>query len=82
MNRLQEVTALLEQALSGISYERLDISDEIQEQVSAILVGYNLLLDTSLRLFGTLKYLWQKSERKPVYVSPSLLLGGSEVESV
>ena len=33
MNRFQEVTAELEQALSGISFEKLDISDEVKEQV-------------------------------------------------
>lgn len=34
MERFHEVTAQLEQALSGISYEKLDISDEVKEQVS------------------------------------------------
>lgn len=33
MTKYHEVTALLEQALSGISYENLDISDEVKEQV-------------------------------------------------
>lgn len=33
MNKFQEVTVQLEQALSGISYEKLDISDEVKEQV-------------------------------------------------
>lgn len=33
MNRFLEVTAHLEQILSGISYEKLDISDEVKEQV-------------------------------------------------
>lgn len=33
MKKFQEVTAHLEQALSGISYEELDISDEVKEQV-------------------------------------------------
>lgn len=33
MNKFQEVTAQLEQALSGITYENLDISDEVKEQV-------------------------------------------------
>ena len=33
MNKYHEVTAKLEQALSGISYEILDISDEVKEQV-------------------------------------------------
>lgn len=33
MKRFEEVTAHLEQSLSGISYEELDISDEVKEQV-------------------------------------------------
>lgn len=34
MGKFQELTAQLEQALTGISYENLDISDEVKEQVS------------------------------------------------
>lgn len=34
MEKFQEVTNQLEQALSGISYEKLDISDEVKEQVN------------------------------------------------
>ncbi|KAF5198975.1 U-box domain-containing protein [Thalictrum thalictroides] len=37
MNKCQEVTAQLEQALSEISYEKLDISDEVKEQVELVL---------------------------------------------
>lgn len=33
MVRFQKVTALLEQALSEIPYQSLEISDELQEQV-------------------------------------------------
>lgn len=33
MVRFQKVTALLEQALSDIPYQSLEISDELQEQV-------------------------------------------------
>lgn len=33
MTKFYEVTAQLEQALSAISYENLDISDEVKEQV-------------------------------------------------
>ena len=33
MNKFHEVTAQLEQALGGISYDKLDISDEVKEQV-------------------------------------------------
>ncbi|KAG9444586.1 hypothetical protein H6P81_015926 [Aristolochia fimbriata] len=36
MNKVQEVTAQLEQALSGICYEKLDISDEVKEQVELV----------------------------------------------
>ncbi|KAI8573859.1 hypothetical protein RHMOL_Rhmol01G0308300 [Rhododendron molle] len=36
MNRFQEVTTCLEQALGGIHYERLDISDEVKEQVELV----------------------------------------------
>ncbi|XP_057772169.1 U-box domain-containing protein 13 [Salvia miltiorrhiza] len=40
MNRFQEVTAELEQALSGISFEKLDISDEVKEQVELVLAQF------------------------------------------
>lgn len=33
MSKFDEVTAHIERALSAISYEELDISDEVQEQV-------------------------------------------------
>ncbi|KAF9665506.1 hypothetical protein SADUNF_Sadunf16G0129900 [Salix dunnii] len=36
MNKYHEVTAKLEQALSGISCESLDISDEVKEQVEQV----------------------------------------------
>lgn len=38
MSRFHEVTGKLEQALSGISYEKLDISDEVKEQVQIRLI--------------------------------------------
>ncbi|XP_009777581.1 U-box domain-containing protein 13-like [Nicotiana sylvestris] len=37
MSKFQEVTSQLEQALSGIYYEKLDISDEVKEQVELVL---------------------------------------------
>ncbi|KAG6789309.1 hypothetical protein POTOM_005401 [Populus tomentosa] len=37
MNKYHEVTAKLEQALTAISYEGLDISDEVKEQVELVL---------------------------------------------
>ncbi|KAL8116067.1 U-box domain-containing protein 13-like [Apium graveolens] len=40
MKNLQEVTVQLENALSGISFEQLDISDEIQEQVELVLAQF------------------------------------------
>uniref|UniRef100_A0A6N2K522 RING-type E3 ubiquitin transferase n=1 Tax=Salix viminalis TaxID=40686 RepID=A0A6N2K522_SALVM len=40
MNKYHEVTAKLEQALSGISYEILDISDEVKEQVELVLAQF------------------------------------------
>ena len=43
MKRFQEVTAQLEQALSGISFENLDISDEVKEQVWYICLSAGIL---------------------------------------
>ncbi|KAF8402886.1 hypothetical protein HHK36_010978 [Tetracentron sinense] len=40
LNKFQEVTAHLEQALSGISYDQLDISDEVKEQVELMLAQF------------------------------------------
>ncbi|KAK6144596.1 hypothetical protein DH2020_021416 [Rehmannia glutinosa] len=40
MTRFQEVTAELEQALSGVSFEKLDISDEVKEQVELVLAQF------------------------------------------
>ncbi|XP_043700886.1 U-box domain-containing protein 13-like isoform X1 [Telopea speciosissima] len=40
MNQFQEVTAWLEQALSGISYDKLEISDEVREQVELVLAQF------------------------------------------
>lgn len=37
MNNFHEVTARLEQALEGIAYDKLDISDEVKEQVIHII---------------------------------------------
>lgn len=45
MKRFQEVTAQLEQALGGISFDELDISDEVREQVwlSSIALRFSIL---------------------------------------
>ncbi|KAK9279642.1 hypothetical protein L1049_013321 [Liquidambar formosana] len=40
MNKFHEVTANLEKALSGISHEKLDISDEVKEQVELVLTQF------------------------------------------
>ncbi|XP_075519842.1 U-box domain-containing protein 13-like [Primulina tabacum] len=40
ITKFQEVTAQLEQALSGISFEKLDISDEVKEQVELVLAQF------------------------------------------
>ncbi|KAL5581024.1 hypothetical protein UlMin_013466 [Ulmus minor] len=40
MNEFHEVTAQLEQALSGISYEKLEISDEVKEQFELVLAQF------------------------------------------
>lgn len=37
MSKFHEVTAQLEQALEGIAYDKLDISDEVKEQVKKII---------------------------------------------
>ncbi|XP_022730634.1 U-box domain-containing protein 13-like [Durio zibethinus] len=40
MHKFREVTAQLEQALSGISYENLEISDEVKEQMELVLAQF------------------------------------------
>ncbi|KAF8397496.1 hypothetical protein HHK36_016413 [Tetracentron sinense] len=40
MNKFQEVTTQLEQSLSGIPYDKLDISDEVKEQVELVLAQF------------------------------------------
>lgn len=55
MVKFQKVTALLEQALSRIPYENLEISDELKEQVlKHSLLCFVLLrfLFLELQLFG------------------------------
>lgn len=36
MNKFHQVTTQLEQALGGVHYQELDISDEVKEQVKSI----------------------------------------------
>ncbi|TKY67344.1 U-box domain-containing protein 13 [Spatholobus suberectus] len=40
MNKFYDVTAQLEQSLGGISYDKLDISDEVKEQVELVLAQF------------------------------------------
>ncbi|KAG4385301.1 hypothetical protein GLYMA_12G063700v4 [Glycine max] len=40
MNKFYKVTAQLEQSLGGISYDKLDISDEVKEQVELVLAQF------------------------------------------
>ncbi|KAK8486726.1 hypothetical protein V6N12_041722 [Hibiscus sabdariffa] len=40
MHKFHEVTARVEQALSGIPYDNLDISDEVKEQVELVLAQF------------------------------------------
>ncbi|KAL2328747.1 hypothetical protein Fmac_022174 [Flemingia macrophylla] len=40
MNKFYEVTARLEQSLGGISYDKLEISDEVKEQVELVLAQF------------------------------------------
>lgn len=49
MSRFQEVTAEVEQALSSISFEKLDISDEVKEQVRHYPFDIYLMLSMLLR---------------------------------
>lgn len=63
MNKYHEVTAQLEQALSGISYENLDISDEVKEQVKECLDTVFLIvcrcnLGSNLMLFYHIFWLY------------------------
>ncbi|KAI7983571.1 U-box domain-containing protein 13 [Camellia lanceoleosa] len=65
MNKFQEVTACLEQALGGISYEKLDISDEVKEQVELVLSQFRRAkgrVDApDVELYDDLLYLYNKS---------------------
>ncbi|KAG4954745.1 hypothetical protein JHK87_040339 [Glycine soja] len=40
MNKFYNVTAQLEQSLGGISYDKLDISDEVKKQVELVLAQF------------------------------------------
>jgi hypothetical protein len=49
MNKFHEVAAQLEHALSGISYENLDISDEVKEQVGTNIFLVSFFLECNYR---------------------------------
>ncbi|CAL5352976.1 unnamed protein product [Camellia sinensis] len=75
MNKFQEVTACLEQALGGISYEKLDISDEVKEQVELVLSQFRRAkgrVDApDVELYDDLLYLYNKS--KDVSADPAVI---------
>lgn len=52
MDKFHEVTIQLEQALHGITYENLDISDEVKEQVETriFLVSFFWVITEDLRI--------------------------------
>ncbi|PPR84579.1 hypothetical protein GOBAR_AA36131 [Gossypium barbadense] len=66
MHKFLEVTAQLEQALRGISYENLDISDEVKEQVELVLAQFRRAkgrVDApDLELYEDLLSLYNKSD--------------------
>ncbi|RDX63010.1 U-box domain-containing protein 13, partial [Mucuna pruriens] len=66
MNKFHEVTAQLEQALGGISYDKLDISDEVKEQVDLVLAQFRRAKGRvdevpDVELYGDLLSLYNKS---------------------
>ncbi|THG04414.1 hypothetical protein TEA_029262 [Camellia sinensis var. sinensis] len=75
MNKFQEVTACLEQALGGISYEKLDLSDEVKEQVELVLSQFRRAkgrVDApDVELYDDLLYLYNKS--KDVSADPAVI---------
>ncbi|XVF05520.1 hypothetical protein REPUB_Repub05bG0179200 [Reevesia pubescens] len=65
MHKFHELTSRLEQALSGISYENLDISDEVKEQVELVLVQFRRAKERvdapDVALYEDLSSLYNKS---------------------
>ncbi|XP_015583828.1 U-box domain-containing protein 13 isoform X2 [Ricinus communis] len=80
MDKYHEVTAQLEQALSGISYENLDISDEVKEQVELVLAQFRRAkgrADTpDVELYEDLLLLFNKSN--DAAIDPAVLRRSSE----
>ncbi|KAM5583697.1 U-box domain-containing protein 13 [Rosa sericea] len=66
MNKFHEVTARLEQTLSGISYEELDISDEVKEQVELVLAQFRRAKGRvdlpDVELYEDLSYLYNRND--------------------
>ncbi|KAM1083909.1 hypothetical protein ACFX19_022652 [Malus domestica] len=64
--KFHEVTARLKQALSGISYENLDLSDEVKEQVELVLAQFRRAKGRfdlpDVELHGDLLSLYNKNE--------------------
>ncbi|RVW56976.1 U-box domain-containing protein 13 [Vitis vinifera] len=65
VSKFHEVTANLEQALSGISFEKLDITDEVKEQVELVLSQFRRAKGradaTDAELYEDLVSLYNKS---------------------
>ncbi|XP_051120521.1 U-box domain-containing protein 13-like [Andrographis paniculata] len=65
LTQFQEVTTELEQALSSISFEKLDISDEVKEQVELVLAQFRRAkgrVDApDVELYEDLLYLYNKN---------------------
>ncbi|KAJ8750540.1 hypothetical protein K2173_015696 [Erythroxylum novogranatense] len=70
MNKYHEVTAKLEQALSRMSYDKLDISDEVKEQVELVLAQFRRakgrVENPDLELYEDLSSLYNKSTDAPI----------------
>ncbi|PSS14269.1 U-box domain-containing protein [Actinidia chinensis var. chinensis] len=75
MNRFQEVTNSLEQALDGIHYEKLDISDEVKEQVELVLSQFirakGRVDVPDGELYEDLLFLYNKNNE--VYADPAVI---------
>ncbi|GAY38113.1 hypothetical protein CUMW_034240 [Citrus unshiu] len=80
MTKFYEVTAQLEQALSAISYENLDISDEVKEQVELVLSQFRRAkgrVDApDVELYEELLSLYNKNN--DVTTDPAVLRGLAE----
>ncbi|XP_050212404.1 U-box domain-containing protein 13 [Mercurialis annua] len=80
MNKYHEVTGQLEQSLSTISYENLDISDEVKEQVELVLAQFRRAkgrVDTpDVELYEDLLLLFNKSN--DAEIDPVVLRRSSE----